>query len=452
MQDWTNKKIAWYGTSIPAGFPNQSNQAQYGYPNLTADILGATCDNYCVAAGQIRANNSAGTDEVFATQSFSNIQYVTNINYQSKIINLIGTSDEPDLFVFDYSVNDYVHDPSDIDNVSGYDFTSLDTNTFLGAYNKVFKELFTVKPTAKAMIITHYSDDGVQLPPYGSKDCWKPLNDLIVKIGEYWNVPVFNLRQVSQMRNSNGVENISLYCPDLIHPASDINAVAVNEIACLCAEFIQNNIPMEQSSTTVTNPTPTPTPTTGCTGIGEYNEASPYYLMPSGTENVWGHGFRLCGVTGGYTNGIEYFDVNGVATTKDDAFPNGLICDLKYVTCNGDFIMYQDGMTLTDNITYSDAESFINSFSLGGFSNWQMISRKEHDQIALYDDVSYIFNYPPFENNGTSNSFWTRNALFFAGDYTRKWRLTQYQGVDFAFDSVAAARALPTRVTNISEL
>lgn len=450
-QDWTNKKIAWYGTSIPAGYPNQSNQQDYGYPNMVAELLGATCYNYCVSAGQIRENDSTGSNPVFHTQSFTNTQYITNTNYLSKIVNLIGTADEPDLFVFDYGVNDYVHDPLDIDNVAGYDFTSEDTNTFLGSYNKVLKELFTAKPTAKVMLVTHYSDDGVQVPALqNGKNCWKTLNDLIVKIAEYWNVPILDLRNISGMHKTNGVENISVYCPDLIHPASDTNAVAVKNIANICTRFILNNIPAEMVASSP-NPNPTPSPTAGC-GIGEYNEASPHYEMPTGVVNVWGHSFRFCGTTGGYTDGVEYFDVNGSVTSKALAFPDGLVCDLKYVTETGDFIMLQSNMNLAGNVIYSDALSFCTNFSIGSFnSGWQPISRKEFDQFALYQDVSYVFGYPPFDNT-IQSAYWTRDALFFAGDYTRKWRIDQYQGVAFSLENTQAARPFPSRVTNISEL
>ena len=42
---WANKKIAWYGTSIPNGFPEQTNQKEFAYPNLVAKELGCDIQN-----------------------------------------------------------------------------------------------------------------------------------------------------------------------------------------------------------------------------------------------------------------------------------------------------------------------------------------------------------------------------------------------------------------------
>lgn len=449
---WKNKRIAWYGTSIPAGFPNQSNQWSFAYPDILARSMGADIQNYCVAGGTIRRANTSNV-QVNPPQSFTNTQFLTSTNYVSKIVDLIGTELEPDLFVFDYGVNDYVNDPSDIDNVAGYDFTSEDDTTFLGAYNKVLKALFTAKPTAKVLLLTHFSDDGVQVGTQSVKDCWKTLNDLILKIGEYWNIPVIDLTELTGMRKVNGVENISIYAPDFIHPASDSNKLIINDIARLCERFILDNIATTQIVQQVVTPPPPPPPppsTGGCTGIGEYNEATSHYLMPTGALNVWGHGFRLCGMTGGYTDGVGYFDVNGTATTKALAFPNGIICDLKYVTCSGDFVMYQNNMSVTGNVIYSAAVAACDAYNLGGFTGWQLISRKEFNQIAVFDDVSYVFNYPPFDNSA-QYAYWTRDALFFAGDYTRRWRIDQYQSITFSFETQSAGRAMPTRIGNISE-
>ena len=46
--------------------------------------------------------------------------------------------------------------------------------------------------------------------------------------------------------------------------------------------------------------------------------------------NPWGHSFRFCGNTGGYTDGTSYFDVAGAATTYTLAFPGDEMCDWAY--------------------------------------------------------------------------------------------------------------------------
>lgn len=420
MQDWTNKKISWYGTSIPAGFPEQSNQIEYAYPNIVASILGAQCDNYCVSNGKIRENDANGNNPVFHTQSFTNTQYITNINYQSKVVNLIGTALEPDLFVFDYGVNDYAYDSLDIDNLAGYDFTSLDTNTFLGSYNKTLKELFIAKPTAKAILLTHYSDDGAQVAPYGTKDCWKKLNDLIVKIGEYWNVPVLDLRKVSQIRNANGVDNISVYCPDLIHPASDTNAVAVNEIARICAEFIKDNVPMVQAAITTPIPNPTPTPPTSSIGrsTAMYMQTGQpsSFVIGDAADVVYGRADDFLTLDspplhndGSPTINTSLFKLTDEFGGQD--FISGIVLD--WSSWDGfQVVGFQNNFLLNGAAgVYSSFEStrlFTSTFTLGGFSGWHQVNLNELMSVCM--KKYNCFGYPPFNYSGV-NLLWTSNTL-----------------------------------------
>lgn len=412
---WANKKIAWYGTSIPAGFPNQSDQWNYAYPNIVAKNLGADCDNYSVSAGQIRLNNTSGTP-VFFPQSFSSSS-LTNTNYTTKIVNLIGTELEPDLFVIDYGVNDYANDPTDIDNVAAYDFTSTDTNTFLGSYNSVLRELFTAKPTAKVMLVTHYSDDGEQVAPYNTKDCWKPLNDLIVKIGEYWNVPVLDLRKVSGMRNANGIGNINLYCPDLIHPASDSERLAVNQIARLCESFILNNIPTETTQAIINVPTP-PTPPIPSSII-----RSTALLMQTGqplsfitgdaADVVYGRAddFLTLDAPPVHNNGSATINTTNFRFTDEfggQDFITGIVLD--WSSWDGyNVIGFQNNFILTPNYTpLIDALSFSDSFTLGGFSGWHQANFNELFAVSM--KKYHPFDYPPFNYSGV-NLLWTSNTL-----------------------------------------
>ncbi|MGN7787429.1 hypothetical protein ACTJIJ_23045 [Niabella sp. 22666] len=224
VSDWNGKKIVWYGTSIPAGYPFQGNPSVYSYANRAVTELGATFipvagPNYCVPNGVIRRRKANG-DVMPGRDTLSFTNTASAINYQNAMLDLLGTPDEPDLFVFDYSVNDMDADPTDINGA--HDFTNENVNTFLGAYNFVLKQLFTAKKTARVLLLTHFSDDGVQGgTAFNSKNCWKPVNDLIVEIGMYWGIPVLEVRQFTNWFNTNGIENISDACPDLIHPATD---------------------------------------------------------------------------------------------------------------------------------------------------------------------------------------------------------------------------------------
>lgn len=223
---WKGKKIVWFGTSIPAGYPHDNDQENYAYPNKIASMLGADILNYCVPNGVIRSAKSDGSSmggrDVL---SFTNLS--SGINYQNHMLDLIGTNDEPDLFVFDYSVNDMDADATDINNISGYDFMSEDTNTFLGAYNFVLKQLFTAKKRARILILTHYSDDGISGGSLSGKNAWKTVNDLIIQIADYWNIPVCKVRDKTGWNYTHGIENLSTFNPDGIHPATDPTGQAV---------------------------------------------------------------------------------------------------------------------------------------------------------------------------------------------------------------------------------
>lgn len=107
---WTNKKIAWYGTSIPAGHDLYTTESQY--PKILATLLGCVTDNYSQAGGSIRRAKSDGT-----LLSYSFLDVNNTANYQTKMLDLIGTANEPDIFIFDYGINDWHHDSSDFENV-----------------------------------------------------------------------------------------------------------------------------------------------------------------------------------------------------------------------------------------------------------------------------------------------------------------------------------------------
>lgn len=234
---WTNKRIVWYGTSIPAGYPFENDKENYAYPNKIAAMLGANILNYCVPNGVIRSakadgSSMGGRDNL----SFTNLS--SAINYQNSMLDLLGTSNEPDLFVFDYGVNDMDADASDINDISSYDFSSEDTTKFLGAFNFVLKQLFTAKKRARILLITHYSDDGISGGALTGKNAWKTVNDLIIEIANYWKIPVCELRNKTGWNYTNGIENLSIFNPDNIHPATDTTGQAVNILAHIIGKEI----------------------------------------------------------------------------------------------------------------------------------------------------------------------------------------------------------------------
>ena len=238
---WLNKTIAWYGTSVPAGFPHSGTDAErdvFSYANLAVHDLGGTIINKCVPAGGV------GTGV-----SLSFVRTSDAINYQNSLINLIGTANEPDLVVFDYGVNDYEQHPSDIDAFDPNDpfdvgntgtKTKIDTratDTFIGAYNTIIDAMLTAKPDIKFCFITHFSLDNANPSIAVKKDNWKKVIQSQQALADYWSAPIFNLHEKTGYRNRNGFDSITPVMPDYIHPASG-DGTSVESLRSIVRDFL----------------------------------------------------------------------------------------------------------------------------------------------------------------------------------------------------------------------
>lgn len=231
---WSGKKIAWYGTSIPAGSPDYNNQDVSSYANIAVNDLGGVIQNYSVPSGGIGLN---------VTKSF--LKLTQDINYQNSMLDLIGTPDDPDLFVFDYGANDStpsrsqigsfdINDPYD-DEGTGVKskIDDDDINYFIGAYNKIISELLTAKPDAKFCFITHFSDDHRN----NGMNQSKPLNDVIRGMAEHWQAPLLDLPKKAGIRNRNGFNNHYVLMSDGLHPASG-NGSLVRSLSYIVKDFL----------------------------------------------------------------------------------------------------------------------------------------------------------------------------------------------------------------------
>ena len=233
---WLNKTIAWYGTSIPAGYPHSNTNAErnvFSHANLAVHDLGGKIINKCVPAGGV----GLGVGLSFARTTDA-------INYQNSLLNLIGTANEPDLVVFDYGVNDYDQHPSDIDAFNPVDpfnsamsIDSRDLNTFIGAYNKIIDEMLTLKSDLKFCFITHFSNDNANPGIAKKQDFFKQMNLVIQSLAEYWSAPILNLHEKTGYRNRNNFNSISPAMPDHIHPATG-DGRSVESLRSIVRQFL----------------------------------------------------------------------------------------------------------------------------------------------------------------------------------------------------------------------
>ena len=240
---WAGKKIAWYGTSIPAGYPYHEEQEVYSYANRSIRAVRGSPSNYCVPGGTVRRYKYDGTP---CGTSFLDLSQ--EYNYKTAMVDLIGTPDEPDLFVLDYGVNDAGQDQTDIDMIDPDDpyttdpgklpIDTRDIKTFAGSYNFVIDELLKAKSRARFAFVTHFSHDergGVE-----DRDFYKKMNVVIEMLAEHWNAPLLRMHRKTGWVNRDGHNLVLVYNPDGIHPATDPTGEAVYILTVLAREFLED--------------------------------------------------------------------------------------------------------------------------------------------------------------------------------------------------------------------
>ncbi len=236
---WMNRKVAWFGTSIPAGQPHQDERDKWSYANLAVHDLGGSIKNKCV-----------GGSGMASTTANSFVSTSSAINYQNSLVSLINTPNEPDLVVFDFGVNDYFgstrpsilnFDPLDpLDSGNTGTKTKIDTRDvtkFIGAFNTVIDAMLAANPRMRFALITHFSSDDAQQSAEPTKDFYKQLNMVIESIADYWSAPVLSVYKKSNLRKRNGVDSITPAMPDKIHPASG-DGRAVETLRNIVRDFL----------------------------------------------------------------------------------------------------------------------------------------------------------------------------------------------------------------------
>jgi hypothetical protein len=122
-----------------------------------------------------------------------------------------------------------------------------------------------------------------------------------------------------------------------------------------------------------------------------------HYTLAS--NNEFGNNRRKVGRTGGYTDGAgNYFDKDGVATTKLLAFPDDVMRDY--------YLRIEVYFNRTGNGTWTDTLTTITGATVAGFSDWRMFNNDEFILFCDYGDTmsdffdSNLFNWANF-------SMWT---------------------------------------------
>jgi hypothetical protein len=170
------------------------------------------------------------------------------------------------------------------------------------------------------------------------------------------------------------------------------NVVTVSEVSDSATEFVGSvNIPSSVTANT-THGGQNVSYLSGDDGdrfangdFGTINLAdlSDFYTLSN--PNEWGHNKRITGDTGGYMDEAtgNFFDVNGVSTTKALAFPNDIMRD--YANRRRWFFNRSGVRTWTDAVTLTQTDS------KGGETGWFLPTKEEYDSLSSNSTLSPTF-------------------------------------------------------------
>lgn len=173
-----------------------------------------------------------------------------------------------------------------------------------------------------------------------------------------------------------------------------------------------------------------------------------FWKRPPAKYYHFGHNWRFCGITGGYTDGSAYYDIDGIATTRALAFPEDVVLDLGRVDATGNFLAWQNQPDLFAVSDYATSVSNCTGFSTTTFaSGWIMPTIIELFTL-FYQPNTDTIQQLPFESVISSLSLWSdteQNAGF-------HWSFRSQQVQAFPDGTPTLSRAFPVRLTNISEI
>ena len=195
---WTGKKIVWYGTSISAGgyIGKNNNNA---IPQKVAQLLGAEVVNeaigsscvHCKLPSRVSASNPYGfyqnfekvsrcltnsTEELewivdhWNTEGLWNVgtvsemtpelsQQILSNGYETKIDNYLNVNNFPDLFIIEHGYNDVWNSMEQQDQ-----FYQTYGNSYLYSYragmNFIIERILSYNPRAKIILLSHYTAGG----------------------------------------------------------------------------------------------------------------------------------------------------------------------------------------------------------------------------------------------------------------------------------------------------
>lgn len=288
---WKNKKIVWFGTSIPAGTYLRASDGKYiSYPDRVGELLGATVVNESVGSSAVARQNpdwinvdnpygfsnnfiesAKGLTNTIAAQQWlidhwqdakwTSGKYTTmtleqqveimSWSYENKLVaNHLGEN-RPDLFIFDHGRNDQP-------DVAPYNYQAnialygtKNPYSYIAGMNLLLDLIYTDNPKARVVQISHY--ESKQTPT---------IIDKQVVMTELWSIDFYRLdKKLGWTQNTittTGYWQSGVWIPsggtpqtltllnanlaDGVHPHSDVSGDAINKIAQILACYLDNEV------------------------------------------------------------------------------------------------------------------------------------------------------------------------------------------------------------------
>lgn len=280
---WKDKKIVWYGTSIPEG----------GYPQIVGELLGANVINEAVGTSRVHFKYPItpteenpycfGTGFKAAARTMSNTleeqewiidnwnsnfwtadkpdamteelaEEIRSYSYENKIGKYLTDETFPDLFVFDHGHNDTTG-TLEIQNQYYSQYGEYNLYTFRGAMNFLIKQILGYNPKARIVMIGEYTGTDSDFVP-----------NMQLQVAHDWNIPICKqwerlgwTKTKSITVNAHWVKIGSYYywtpdstahtmtvfdswVPDGTHPIFDGSGRANNFIATSIAKWLDNEV------------------------------------------------------------------------------------------------------------------------------------------------------------------------------------------------------------------
>ena len=247
---WENKKIVWFGTSIPAG------GAVGSYVWELEKRLGCKIYNEAIGSSAVRAGCHAKiTSDDTKEEIINNYskygwnvnlddthkQYIRNCSYERKLTKYLtgGSVGRCDLYVFDHGHNDCLTWNEGIDEMSVIPSDKKDRTYFIGAMNFLIDLILKDNPKAKIVFIGHYESDrkkAIYQAQNVLHSIWGfPLFKTWEHIG--WNQNKITLKKewVDGILTDTNVEKeftiTKTWMADDLHPHSDLSGQAIQKYA-----------------------------------------------------------------------------------------------------------------------------------------------------------------------------------------------------------------------------